>query len=254
MFATLVPHQPPTPSPTPAEHLQSARRPRPNPHSLDWRFLYLSRFTSWPGNHPHPAPARAPRHQQSSSSSGKNWCARSPWCVPSHITHYLPRTRAGSSAGIPLGTYLTRAQGMEQVLQNMNRLNRNLESIITVRPPNHKPEPQTRTKICRWATNSAPSRRYGRNSRTSWVVGTRLRRGSGRAARARSRGMRGHRMKTRASRWGASSFFLIRVWIRFGLDLDLGLIWSDGVGVGWILDTSCIDSPLYLERIILYYT
>jgi len=24
---------------------------------------------------------------------------------------------------------------MEQVLQNMNRLNRNLESIITVRPP-----------------------------------------------------------------------------------------------------------------------
>lgn len=26
---------------------------------------------------------------------------------------------------------------MEQVLQNMNRLNRNLESIITVRPPPH---------------------------------------------------------------------------------------------------------------------
>ena len=141
---------------------------------------------------------------------------------------------------------------MEQVLQNMNRLNRNLESIITVRTtiPN---QTQTRTKISRWATNSAPSRRYGRNSRISWAARMKLRRGSGRAARAQSRGMRGHRMKTRASRWGASSFFLTRVWIRFGLDFDLGLIWADGVGVGWILDTSCIDSPLYLERIILDY-
>lgn len=60
---------------------------------------------------------------------------------------------------------------MEQVLQNMNRLNRNLESIITVPPP----RPFATRHWTQWlmmtrlAMNLALSRLFGHNLRISWV-------------------------------------------------------------------------------------
>lgn len=96
----------------------------------------------------------------------------------------------------PLHFFVVVLQGMEQVLQNINRLNRNLESIIAVSSLSRLFISSQLTHINplalplhRSATNSAPSRRYGRNSRTSWA-GTRKKR-----ARVARNAMKGSTMR-----------------------------------------------------------
>lgn len=100
---------------------------------------------------------------------------------------------------------------------------------------NHRPV--LKSNMCRWATNSAPSRRYGRNSRISWAARMKLRRESGRAARARTGGMlRGRRMRKRASRWGASrasSYSRLLLDLDFYLGLGLDLARKALALVGW---------------------
>lgn len=60
------------------------------------------------------------------------------------------------------------AQGMEQVLQNINRLNRNLESVIAVRFTTRTGRAST-NDIIRWAMNLDLWKLSGPSLRISWA-------------------------------------------------------------------------------------